>query len=72
MMDRIAFNLAVYAVPVVPGRPGADERLVRLGDGIRLDRTPAPRVRPAAALGALCGCGARGCEKLERELGHPK
>lgn len=59
MMDRIAFNLAVYAVPVVPGRPGADERLVRLGDRVPLDRTPAPRIRPAA-LGPLCGCGVRG------------
>lgn len=32
MMELAAFNLAVYAVPVVPGRPGADERLVRPSD----------------------------------------
>lgn len=57
-MEQIGFNLAVFAVPVVPGRPGADERLVRLGD-VHHPRylPPAPRLRP---FGDLCTCGVRG------------
>jgi hypothetical protein len=61
MMAEIGFNLAVYAVPVVPSRPGADERLVRIGDGVPVRHLPpAPRPRP---FGALCICGVRGVHR---------
>lgn len=60
-MELIGFNLAVYAVPVVPGRPGADERLVQLRDGVLVRHLPpAPRPRP---FGALCVCGVRGVHR---------
>lgn len=57
MMAHIGFNLSVFGVPVVPGRPGADERLARLGDVDPRYLPPAPRLRP---FGDLHSCGIRG------------
>jgi hypothetical protein len=61
MMEQIGFNLSVFAVPVIPGHPGTDERLARLGEVPTRYLPPAPRV--AAPTGALCDCGARGAHR---------
>lgn len=53
MMGEIGFNIAVYAVPVVPGpdgdqaAPGAYERLLRLGDAPTEYLPPPPRLTAA-------------------------
>jgi len=54
MMDEIAFNLAVYAVPVIPGQPrtaaddaGQHERLLMLGDAPAQYLPPPPRLSAA-------------------------
>jgi len=53
-MEEIAFNLAVYAVPVIPGQPrttsdgtGQHERLLMLGDAPARYLPPPPRLSAA-------------------------
>lgn len=58
MMEIIRLNLAVYDVPVIPGRPpGQGERLAQIGDVPTRYLPPAPRHQPFP--GPLCGCGVR-------------
>lgn len=54
MMEEIGFNLAVYAVPVIPGQPrtasdslGQHERLLMLGDAPARYLPPPPHLSAA-------------------------